>query len=160
MIPCKNCEKKPHESNHPTGMIFVGYGLGWQHCGTCRGTGQVREPTPWGWSNVEHPESWNGTACSREDAIAEGRQEYGKEGFWIASGQWLQFKELIDADDVVEMMRDRLSDIGPDDAELDVKTDAMPALNKILYEWAEEYIGAPEYWSQIGSSEYISGAES
>lgn len=41
--PCKTCERQPDEKNHPTGMIFVGWGRGWEPCVKCKGTGFVEE---------------------------------------------------------------------------------------------------------------------
>lgn len=37
---CKSCEKKDGEVNHPHGMIFVGWGHGWQPCPMCGGSGK------------------------------------------------------------------------------------------------------------------------
>ena len=41
MRPCKACAKQEHEVNHPPGMVFVGWGRGWQTCVTCDGTGEL-----------------------------------------------------------------------------------------------------------------------
>lgn len=35
--PCPTCLKLPDEVNHPPGMLFVGWGMGWQPCSTCEG---------------------------------------------------------------------------------------------------------------------------
>jgi hypothetical protein len=40
-VPCEHCKKLEHEVNHPTGMIFVGWGHGWQPCPHCGGAGVV-----------------------------------------------------------------------------------------------------------------------
>ena len=40
-VACPKCEKKPHEVNHPPGMMFVGWGHGWQPCPDCSGSGSV-----------------------------------------------------------------------------------------------------------------------
>ena len=39
VVPCSGCEKQPDEVNHPVGMIFVGWGRGWETCPRCGGTG-------------------------------------------------------------------------------------------------------------------------
>lgn len=39
--PCPDCAPKPDEVNHPKGMIFVGWGVGWKTCSTCGGSGEV-----------------------------------------------------------------------------------------------------------------------
>jgi len=36
--------KKEGEFNHPPGMIFAGFGTGWQPCIACNGSGVVRAP--------------------------------------------------------------------------------------------------------------------
>lgn len=36
---CPACEKQEGEVNHPRGMVFVGWGLGWQACPHCGGSG-------------------------------------------------------------------------------------------------------------------------
>jgi len=38
---CPDCVRKPDEVSHPTGMIFVGMGHGWQPCSRCEGSGQI-----------------------------------------------------------------------------------------------------------------------
>ncbi|MES2342295.1 MAG: hypothetical protein V4597_11500 [Pseudomonadota bacterium] len=39
MERCLGCIKLPDEKNHPPGMIFVGWGHGWQPCTKCGGSG-------------------------------------------------------------------------------------------------------------------------
>lgn len=34
---CRACERKSPEHNHPRGMMFVGWGHGWQTCSVCDG---------------------------------------------------------------------------------------------------------------------------
>jgi len=36
--PCDACKRLPGEQNHPAGMIFVGWGRGWEVCRECNGT--------------------------------------------------------------------------------------------------------------------------
>lgn|SRR5215469_5636764 len=43
MVKCKGCEKLPHEVNHPQGMVFVGWGRGWEPCPRCGGSGWVEK---------------------------------------------------------------------------------------------------------------------
>lgn len=40
-MQCPDCEKKPDEVNHPPGMMFVGWGHGWQLCSRCHGSATV-----------------------------------------------------------------------------------------------------------------------
>jgi hypothetical protein len=44
-IDCPVCARQPGENNHPRGMIFVGWSLGWRRCTNCGGTGTIREPS-------------------------------------------------------------------------------------------------------------------
>ena len=41
-VACPTCEPKDREKNHPTGMIFVGMGHGWQPCPKCGGSSRIR----------------------------------------------------------------------------------------------------------------------
>lgn len=45
MVRCHACLPEPGEVNHPAGMIFVGWGLGWQRCNVCGGSTLVRKGT-------------------------------------------------------------------------------------------------------------------
>jgi DnaJ-class molecular chaperone len=38
---CTTCKKQEGEVNHPEGMIFVGWGHGWQPCPICGGSTRV-----------------------------------------------------------------------------------------------------------------------
>jgi hypothetical protein len=40
-VACESCKKLDHEKNHPVGMVFVGWGTGWQTCPNCGGTGTI-----------------------------------------------------------------------------------------------------------------------
>jgi|SRR5579859_980560 len=40
-IECPYCRKQEHETNHPPGMVFVGWGIGWQTCPKCGGSARV-----------------------------------------------------------------------------------------------------------------------
>lgn len=43
---CPTCAPREGEVNHPPGMIFVGWGHGWQLCSNCGGTRRVLPPAP------------------------------------------------------------------------------------------------------------------
>ena len=36
---CASCRPRATDQNHPPGMIFVGWGHGWQACQSCGGSG-------------------------------------------------------------------------------------------------------------------------
>lgn len=40
-VQCPDCKRLDSEANHPVGMIFVGWGLGWQPCLRCDGSGRI-----------------------------------------------------------------------------------------------------------------------
>lgn len=35
---CASCARRPGEVNHPRGMVFIGWGRGWERCMVCGGT--------------------------------------------------------------------------------------------------------------------------
>jgi hypothetical protein len=41
--PCEGCQPLPGAVNHIVGHVFVGWGIGWQPCPICHGTG-VKPP--------------------------------------------------------------------------------------------------------------------
>jgi hypothetical protein len=43
---CPSCAPDSDEINHPTGMIFVGWGHGWQACQKCGGSGLAETIPP------------------------------------------------------------------------------------------------------------------
>lgn len=63
---CKSCEKKDGEVNHPHGMIFVGWGHGWQPCPMCGGSGKkpVMRPEYIIMTRVAGQEVWQREASS------------------------------------------------------------------------------------------------
>ena len=38
---CQTCARKPGELNHPPGMVFIGWGRGWETCPACKGSQRV-----------------------------------------------------------------------------------------------------------------------
>jgi hypothetical protein len=42
--PCPACKKLDGEINHPPGQNYVGWGIGWQPCLACKGTGLAQAP--------------------------------------------------------------------------------------------------------------------
>jgi len=40
-IECPACRRQEGETNHPRGMIFVGWGRGWEPCSRCGGSAQI-----------------------------------------------------------------------------------------------------------------------
>ena len=45
LVECESCKRKHGEVNHPPGMIFIGWGRGWERCPTCNGTQKVPKGT-------------------------------------------------------------------------------------------------------------------
>jgi hypothetical protein len=41
IMQCPGCKKQEGEVNHPPGMVFVGWGTGWQPCPRCSGSGSI-----------------------------------------------------------------------------------------------------------------------
>lgn len=39
---CRSCRPCATDQNHPSGMVFVGWGHGWQSCANCGGSGLQR----------------------------------------------------------------------------------------------------------------------
>ncbi len=44
-VPCETCKRPEDAVNHVPGHIFVGWGMGWQPCPTCGGSGVVGGPS-------------------------------------------------------------------------------------------------------------------
>ena len=40
---CQSCRPRATDRNHPPGMIFVGWGHGWQPCQSCGGSGLEKD---------------------------------------------------------------------------------------------------------------------
>lgn len=152
---CKTCAKQPHEVNHPVGMMFVGFGLGWQPCSSCGGAGKIRSKTVWGYSHNESPGSWDGACATREEAIGDGRDIFGDEPFYIVEGEWILPESLVSATEIIFGMEDKITDEGPEEAELTIKPGGVEALDELLENWCREYVGGTQYWRQTGNSERI-----
>lgn len=41
MVECPTCKRKEGEKNHPPGMVFIGWGRGWERCSACGGTQRI-----------------------------------------------------------------------------------------------------------------------
>lgn len=65
---CPGCIKLPHEVNHPPGMVFVGWGIGWDRCPICGGSGLKPVPPPICTGHLVHDEF---TACPVHDTPPE-----------------------------------------------------------------------------------------
>ena len=74
---CPTCAKKPEEVNHPPGMIFVGWGTGWQTCPDCSGTAKRAPasdpPVIQDCSHVPKCRGWQDESCSHRRVT----QQYG-----------------------------------------------------------------------------------
>ena len=109
----------------------------------------------WGYSSTENPDVWDGSCKSREEAIEEGRANYGAgEPFWIISGEWLNVADFFDADDVIESAETQVYDNAHEGAELDIREGGKDALNALLTEWANKY-AVLRSWRATGDAEQI-----
>jgi hypothetical protein len=113
---------------------------------------------PWGYSDSDYAERWNGAGATREDAIAEGREAYPGKGFWIAEGTTPEPGFFFpDADDLIETAGERAADeIGEasEDWPPNVPKDALAELSVFIVAWANKHCPC-EFWMQDGRKEFI-----
>lgn len=109
----------------------------------------------WGYSSNERPESWDGSCKTREEAITEGRANFGDtETFWITSGEWCDVADFFEADDAIERAQELAHDNACEDAEIDVREGGKEALGALLTGWANRY-AVLRAWTQTGDAEKI-----
>jgi hypothetical protein len=120
------------------------------------------QPPPeerWGYGDSEHPESWEGMAGSREEALRDGREHFGSGvEFWIQKGTLAVVESYLpDAQRFLEDMEQRAADNGcPDavDEPFTLKAGAKEALEKALESWARKYVET-NWWEPSGLSERV-----
>lgn len=125
----------------------------------------------WGWEDCAQPESWRGTAATREEAIENARAEYGEHQsiVWIQRGMRYPASHYVpDSDDVLDYILERMglsaSDEAPCDAAdewPDVSDEARKALGRTLDymmehvdKWADKHC-RPTFWVAVGEPEQI-----
>lgn len=131
----------------------------------------VADVDVWGWSDSGHPESWRGTARTREEAIEEARAEYGEQQtiVWIQRGMRYPASHYVpESDEVLEFILERMglsaSDEAPCDAAdewPDVSDEARKAIGRTLDymmehvdKWADKHC-RPLFWVAVGEPEMI-----
>lgn len=117
----------------------------------------MSEAEVWGHADSDQAERWYGVCASREDAIAEGRDHYGKDGFWIHSGTAHTAGEFVpDVDFIIDSMSERASDeVGEASEDFPyVSTEARKELEDLLEAWANKHIKCG-FWTADGKAEYI-----
>lgn len=104
----------------------------------------------WGHAGDEHPERWDGTFATRDEAITSGRETYNFSGtFWIKSGFEADGAEYMPgADQVLELASDAASGDAGSDATEDfpnVSEEDEKELDKLLQYWARKHLKAT-FW--------------
>ena len=111
----------------------------------------------WGHGDSEHAERWSGTCATRDEAIKEGRDHYGKDGFSINSGTPHSASEfMLDVDFILEETAQRAHDeVGEvSDDFPDVTDEAKKELETLLKTWADKNIKCG-FWTADGTAEDI-----
>jgi hypothetical protein len=106
----------------------------------------------WCYSNDPHPERYEAQCATREAAIAEATTEYDGAPFYLQKFRRPSAAEYApDADDIIEMMRNRAWDDADDAVEEfpDVGEDATAELEAMLCAWAREHC-VVTFWTSDG----------
>jgi hypothetical protein len=142
----------------------AGYGIG-GHVAKCA-TRQTASPSSckaepaqcWGYSDDRDTERWIGAEGSREDVIAEGRETYPGQPFWICSGTECSAEQFMpDADDILETAAQRACDEIGDAAEdwpPSVPKEALAELTGFIRAWAAKHLPC-RFWTADGDKERI-----
>jgi hypothetical protein len=117
------------------------------------------ERTVWGYAEEESPEGWHGTFATKEEAIAEGRKDFGKDvDFWVISGKQPSPADfiLLITGDTAEMLGDEICDVANDegyntDNGVLIPAEAEVELKSLLRAWAEKHIEV-DFWASNGST--------
>lgn len=111
--------------------------------------------TRWGYSDCADAEVWRGSCETHEQAVEEGRAEYGAEAtFYVMHGTTPDPGAWVpDADWIVESICDNAqSNCGEvaEDYGSDVREEALEELNTLLRTWARTHM-APTFWEATGA---------
>lgn len=115
----------------------------------------------WGYASSEDCESWEGVCKSRDEAITEGRSEFGDQGFWVMRGTRPDpAKYVPHIDTILDHMSEDAGEEGGEAAEdyPDVTDEGREALGMLLRAWARQY-ARPTFWVADGFAEYITMPE-
>src|SRR5437879_12599154 len=111
------------------------------------------KPFLWYYGSGSQPEIYHGGYSTREQAVSEGRAEYGADEFSIVEAQKGSFS-LTDASDFLEWQMDRWADddMGAEDSpewsgSTEALTLATAELDQLLSAWSEKHAGLfPAPW--------------
>jgi hypothetical protein len=108
----------------------------------------------WGYAASEDAERWSGSCSSEEQAIAEGRAEYGLYvHFVVRSGvRYAARRFMPDAADILSLAGDSASDEAGEAAEdfPDASEEAKNELELLLDNWADRRLGVTQFWVADG----------
>lgn len=110
----------------------------------------------WGFSAQKNTRDWYGSFSSKEEAILEARKWFRDDvkTFYVTRGELIDVTSLIQANDVILLMKKRLSKIGPEDSEMEIEVSGIEVLEAFLEFWSERYASTEE-WTQVGNTEKI-----
>jgi hypothetical protein len=110
--------------------------------------------TVWGYTSQSVPaERWDGMCDSREQAILEGRAEYGGERFWITSGTQPDAEMFLPSvDSIIEQMGENaFGEAGECSEDFPcVSKEAEAELEALLAAWARKHCEV-NFWIEDGS---------
>jgi hypothetical protein len=111
----------------------------------------------WGYASSDQCETWEGNCKTREEAIAEGREEFGGMDFWVMCGTRPDpAKYVPHIDTILDHMNEDAGEEGGEAAEdyPDVGIEGKEALGMLLRAWARQY-ARPTFWVANGIAERI-----
>lgn len=112
----------------------------------------------WGYASDDEAERWTGAYATREEAIAAGREEFGVESFWVASGTRPDAGDYFpDAHDMIETAEqvayDAVGEASEDWSPTPSK-EAREELEAFITAWANKHCPC-DFWVADGVREEI-----
>jgi hypothetical protein len=109
-----------------------------------------------GHAKEECPDRWSGAFHTIEEAVKEGRANYGAQAFFVQGGVIPDVEDLLDEDDIIEIIRTRAMDVAGEAAEEypDITPAQAKYLRLLVLGWLKEH-ARPEFWTARGKPRLV-----